>query len=64
MKTATRFGVEKSDSGIALTCYEGFENRRAWEAFRFPVHPKHDDARWAHDVDVQFTVVLPGPRPW
>ncbi len=60
MKTATRFGVEKSDSGIALTCYEGFENRRAWEALRFPIHPKHNDARDAHGVDVGFIVILPG----
>lgn len=60
MKTSTRFGIEKSDSGIALLGYEGFENRRAWEAFRFAVHPQHDDARSAHGVDVGFIVILPG----
>jgi len=46
---------------LAAILWFGFENRRAWEALRFPVHPKHDDARSAHDVDVLFTVILPGP---
>jgi hypothetical protein len=58
MKTFRRFGTDK-DLGTALRAFEGFENRRAWEAFLFCIHPKHYLARVAHEVDTAFTVILP-----
>jgi hypothetical protein len=61
MKTATRFGTDKSDAGIALRSFEGFGNRRAWEALLFCYHPRHQGARDAHGVDTLFTVILPTP---
>jgi hypothetical protein len=53
-----RFGTDKH-TGTALRAFEGVENRRAWEAFLFCVHPRHHGARDAHGVDVAFTVLLP-----
>lgn len=58
MKTATRFGTDKF-LGTALRSFDGVENRRAWEAMLFPVHPQHNEMRSTHGVDVMFTVLLP-----
>ncbi len=63
MKTATRFGTDKSDAGIALRSFEGFENRRAWEALLFCYHPKHQGSRDRLGVDTLFTVILPASVP-
>ena len=58
MKTAIRFDTDKYP-GTALRVFEGVENRRAWEAFLFCVHPHHHGARDVHRVEVAFTVAMP-----
>lgn len=61
MKTAIRFGTDKY-RGTALRVFEGVENRRAWEAFLFCVHPRHHGARDVYGIDVAFTVLVPSSR--
>lgn len=56
MKTVMRFGTDKFP-GTALRVFEGVENRRVWEAMLFPVHPRHNEVRDAHGIDVMFTVL-------
>lgn len=58
MKTATRFGTDKCID-TALRVFEGFENRRAWEALLFPIHPRLHYMRCVHEVETAFTVILP-----
>lgn len=58
MKTATRFGTDKSDAGNALRMFVGFENRRAWEAFLFCYHPTHQVDRDRVGLETLFTVIL------
>ena len=53
------FGKDKH-LGTALRCFEGIANRRAWDAFCFCIHPKHDGNRDRMGVDVQFTAFLVG----
>lgn len=51
------FGTDKY-LGTALCCFEGVTNRRAWDAFCFAIHPKHDGNRDRAGIDVQFTAFL------
>lgn len=53
-----RFGTEKDES-IALRCYAGMENRRAWDALSFPVHPCHDHDRDRVQATLWFAVYVP-----
>lgn len=52
-----RFGTEKNED-TALKCYEGMANRRAWDAFAFPIHPAHDSDRMRVNLDRVFTVIV------
>lgn len=56
MTTYKPFGTEKF-LGTALRSYDGIENRRSWEAMRFPIHPAHDSARDSVNLDRGFTVI-------
>ena len=50
-----KFGTEKY-LGTALKIFEGIVNRRAWEAFCFPIHPKHQSNRDYMMVDKGLSV--------
>lgn len=53
-----RFGTEK-DHAIALRCYADMVNRRAWDAFSFPIHPCHDSDRCRVGATIWFVVYVP-----